>query len=112
MKVTLYAIGAVAVLAATAVQAAESVPGGVGTPPAAPIQSFGASPGMPGAGASQPGYGAQPGAPGSPSYEPNAALPSLSNEGSALAPDTGTSAAGFNTPSVSSGTNVNTGSGG
>ena len=38
MKVTLYAISAAAVLAATAVQAAESVPGGVGTPPAAPIQ--------------------------------------------------------------------------
>ena len=72
MKITLYAIGAAALLITTAVQAADSVPGSVGTAPAAPIQSFGASPGMPGAGTSQQGFGAQPGAPGSPSYQPNA----------------------------------------
>ena len=57
-------------------------------------------------------FGALPGEPGSATYDPNAALPSLGNESSALAPATGTSAAGFNTPSVSSGTNINTGSGG
>ena len=38
--------------------------------------------------------GAQPGAPGSPSYDPNAALPSLGNQGSAVAPEPGTSASG------------------
>lgn len=109
MKVILYAISTAAVLAATAVQAAESVPGSIGTPPAAPIQSFGASPGMPGAGASQQGYGAQPGAPGSPSYEPNAALPSLGNQGSAIAPEPGTSASGINTPNSSSGPGTSSG---
>ena len=60
----------------------------------------------------QQNFGALPGEPGSATYDPNAALPSFGNEGSALAPDPGTSAAGFNTPSVSSGTNINTGSGG
>ena len=109
MKVILCAVGTAAVLAATAVQAAESVPGGIGTPPAAPIQSFGASPGIPGAGASQPAYGAQPGAPGSPTYEPNAALPSLGNQGSAIAPEPGTSASGINTPNSSSGPGTSSG---
>ncbi len=56
--------------------------------------------------------GALPGEPGSPTYDPNAALPSLGNAGSALAPNPGTSAAGFNTPSVSSGTNPASGTGG
>jgi hypothetical protein len=56
--------------------------------------------------------GALPGEPGSPTYDPNAALPSLGNAGSALAPNPGTSAAGFNTPSVSSGTNPASGGGG
>jgi len=53
---------------ATAVQAAQSVPGSVGTQPAAPIQQYGASPGMPGSSVSpnQPSYGALPGQPGSP----------------------------------------------
>jgi hypothetical protein len=31
-------------------------------------------------------FGALPGAPGSPTYDPNAALPSLNNSGSGLAP--------------------------
>ena len=57
-------------------------------------------------------FGALPGEPGSPTYDPNAALPTLGNEGSSIAPTPGTSAAGFNTPSVSSGTNIDTGSGG
>jgi hypothetical protein len=56
--------------------------------------------------------GALPGEPGSPTYDPNAALPSLGNAGSALAPNPGTSAAGFNTPSVSSGTSPFSGTGG
>lgn len=57
-------------------------------------------------------FGALPGEPGSPTYDPNAALPTLGNEGSSIAPTPGTSDAGFNTPSVSSGTNIDTGSGG
>jgi hypothetical protein len=56
--------------------------------------------------------GALPGEPGSPTYDPNAALPALGNAGSALAPNPGTSAAGFNNPSVSSGTNPASGTGG
>jgi hypothetical protein len=56
--------------------------------------------------------GALPGEPGSPTYDPNAALRSLGNAGSALAPNPGTSAAGFNAPSVSSGTNPASGTGG
>ncbi len=60
----------------------------------------------------QQNFGALPGEPGSATYDPNAALPSLGNNGSALAPDPATSAAGFNSPSVSSGTNIITGSGG
>src|SRR5512144_1561512 len=43
-------------------------------------------------------FGALPGEPGSPTYDPNAALPTLGNEGSSIAPTPGTSAAGFNTP--------------
>ena len=78
-----------------------------------PIGSAGTiSPVSPNTVDTQQSFGALPGEPGSATYDPNAALPSLGNEGSALAPDTGTSAAGFNTPSVSSGTNINTGSGG
>jgi hypothetical protein len=107
MKTTLYAIGATALLMATAVQAADSVPGSVGTAPATANQSFGASPGMPGAGSAQPSFGAQPGAPGSPSYQPNTALPS--HQGSAVAPEPGTSASGFNTPNSSSGTGTSSG---
>jgi len=61
------------------------------------------NPANPAFGASQ-NFGALPGNPGSPTYNPNAALPSLNNQGSALAPTTGTSAAGINTPSTSSGT--------
>src|SRR5262249_43960709 len=45
-------------------------------------------------------FGALPGGPGSPTYNPNAALPSLNNAGSALAP-AGTS--GLTAPSTSSG---------
>jgi hypothetical protein len=45
-------------------------------------------------------FGALPGNPGSPTYDPNAALPSLNNQGSALTPTPGTSGAGFNTPST------------
>jgi len=56
--------------------------------------------------------GALPGEPGSPAYDPIAALPSLGNTGSALAPNPGTSAAGFNNPSVSSGTSPFSGTGG
>jgi hypothetical protein len=56
--------------------------------------------------------GALPGEPGSPTYDPSAGLPALGNAGSALAPNPGTSAAGFNTPSVSSGTNPASGTGG
>jgi hypothetical protein len=53
------------------------------------------------------GLGALPGAPGSSTYDPFGALPSL-NPGSALAPTPGTSAAGINTPSTSSGTTSGT----
>jgi hypothetical protein len=45
-------------------------------------------------------FGALPGGPGSPTYDPNAALPSLGNSGSALAPLGGTLTA----PSTSTGT--------
>jgi hypothetical protein len=48
----------------------------------------------------QQSFGALPGNPGSATYDPNAALPSLDNQGSALAPTPGTSASGFNTPST------------
>jgi len=68
-------------------------------------QSFGVLPGFPhtnpigGAGTSQ-NFGALPGNPGSPTFDPNAALPSLNDPGSALAPTPGTSASGINTPST------------
>jgi hypothetical protein len=55
--------------------------------------------GVPGQGS----FGALPGNPGSATYDPNAALPTLGNSGSAISPDQGTSAAGINAPS----TNVN-----
>jgi hypothetical protein len=48
----------------------------------------------------QQSFGALPGNPGSATYDPNAALPSLNDQGSALAPTQGTSAAGFNTPTT------------
>jgi hypothetical protein len=71
-------------------------------------QSFGAVPGLPqfdpigGVGTGQ-NFGALPGQPGSPTYDPNAALPSLGNAGSALAP-AGTS--GLTAPSTSIGTST------
>ena len=51
----------------------------------------------------QQSFGALPGSPGSATYDPYAALPSLGNQGSALAPTPGTSASGIRTPSTSSG---------
>jgi hypothetical protein len=57
--------------------------------------------GVPGQGS----FGALPGNPGSATYDPNAALPTLGNSGSAISPDQGTSAGGINAPS----TNVNGG---
>jgi hypothetical protein len=48
--------------------------------------------------------GALSGAPGSATFDPNAALPSLGNPGSALAPNPGTSGAGFASPNTNSGT--------
>jgi hypothetical protein len=54
-------------------------------------------------------YGAVPGEPGSATYDPNAALPSLDNQGSAVAPNPGTSAAGFRSPSTNSGAGTNSG---
>ena len=61
-------------------------------------QSFGVVPGAnPVTGRA---FGALPGGPGPPTYDPNAALPSLNNAGSALAP-AGTS--GPTAPSTSSG---------
>ena len=45
-------------------------------------------------------FGALPGGPGSPTYDPNAALPSLNNAGSALAPAV---TSGLTAPSTSSG---------
>jgi hypothetical protein len=48
-------------------------------------------------------FGALPGQPGSATYDPKAALPSLDNQGSALAPTPGTSASGIRAPSTSSG---------
>ncbi len=56
-------------------------------------------------------FGALPGEPGSSTFDPTAALPSLGNAGTAIAPIPGTSAAGFNSPSVTSGMNLNAGSG-
>jgi hypothetical protein len=60
------------------------------------------NPANPAFGAGQ-NFGALPGNPGSPTYNPNAALPSLGNSGSALAPSAGTSSSGINTPSTTSG---------
>jgi hypothetical protein len=108
MRTTLYAMTvAAAIFAASGVQAAE--PGGGTAAPGAPIQSFGANPVSPGAGSATQSFGAQPGAPGSPSYDPNAALPSLGNQGSAVAPEPGSSASGINTPNSSSGTGTSSG---
>jgi hypothetical protein len=86
-------------------------------PPAPPLQSslgalnapqqFGTPPVNAGAlgTTGQQSFGALPGNPGSATYDSNAALPSLGNAGSAIAPDEGSSATGVNTPS----TNVNGG---
>jgi hypothetical protein len=48
-------------------------------------------------------FGALPGSPGSATFDPNAALPSLDNQGSALAPTPGTSASGIRAPRTSGG---------
>ena len=48
----------------------------------------------------QQDFGALPGAPGSATYDPNAALPSLDNPGTALAPNPGSSATGLRNSSV------------
>ena len=61
---------------------------------------------------SQPNFGALPGSPGSATYDPSAALPSLDNTGSALAPNPGTSAAGFGSPNTNTGTTPSLNSGG
>jgi hypothetical protein len=60
----------------------------------------------------QPNFGALPGAPGSATYDPTAALPSLGNAGSALAPDPTTSAAGFGSPNTNTGTTPSLNGGG
>ena len=60
----------------------------------------------------QPNYGALPGSPGSATYDPIAALPSLDNPGSTLAPNPGTSAAGFGSPNTNTGTTPSLNSGG
>jgi hypothetical protein len=52
----------------------------------------------------QPDFGALPGSPGSATYDPSAALPSLGNPGSAVAPNPATSAAGFGSTNTNSGT--------
>ena len=108
MKSALPILAATAVLfGASVVQAAQPLGAGgaTTTAPAAPVQSFGASPGTPGASnvPSQPSFDAKPGAPGSSTYDLNAALPSLDNQGSALSPTPGTSASGARTPSTGSG---------
>jgi hypothetical protein len=76
------------------------VPQSIGTPPvnAGAIGSI-----NPSAMGAQPSFGAQPGSPGSATYDPNAALSSLDDQGSALSPTPSTSASGFNTPSTNSG---------
>ena len=51
----------------------------------------------------QQDFGALPGAPGSATYDPNAALPSLDNPGTPLAPNPGSSATGFRNSSVGNG---------
>lgn len=60
----------------------------------------------------QPDFGALPGAPGSGTYDPTAALPALGNPGSALAPNPGTSAAGFGSPNTNTGTTPSLNGGG
>ena len=60
----------------------------------------------------QPNFGALPGSPGSATYDPNAALPALGNPGSALAPNPGTSAAGFGSPNTNTGTTPSLNNGG
>jgi len=57
-------------------------------------------------------FGALPGSPGSATYDSSAALPSLDNTGSALAPNPGTSAAGFGSPNTNTGTTPSLNSGG
>jgi hypothetical protein len=91
MKSALPILAATAVLfGASVVQAAQPLGAGgaTTTAPAAPVQSS---------------FGAKPGAPGSSTYDLNAALPSLDNQGSALSPTPGTSASGVRTPSTGSG---------
>lgn len=60
----------------------------------------------------EPNFGALPGSPGSPVYNPTAALPSLDNAGSALAPNPGTSASGFGSPNTNTGTTPSLNNGG
>jgi hypothetical protein len=60
----------------------------------------------------QPNFGALPGSPGSANYDPSAALPSLDNPGSALAPNPGTSASGFGSPNTNTGTTPSLNDGG
>jgi hypothetical protein len=109
MKSTLLAVGA-ALSVVGAAHGADPVAGSIGTSAGAPTRSFGAIPGMPGAGAVAPSFGALPGAPGSPTYQPFSALPSLGNQGTPVAPEPGTSAAGFNAPNSSSGAEASGGS--
>jgi hypothetical protein len=77
-----------------------SGPAEFGTPP---VNSGGIAPLNQQTIPNQANYGALPGSPGSPTYDPNAALPSLDNPGSALAPKPGTSASGFRSPSMNGG---------
>jgi hypothetical protein len=87
-------------------------------PPPSPFSSTPLTPTNPigGAGIGQ-NFGALPGNSGSPTFDPNAALPSLNNPGSALAPlpgtpgsalapMPGTSGSGINAPSTGTGTNT------
>ena len=60
----------------------------------------------------QPNYGTLPGSPGSATYDPSAARPSLDNPGSPLAPNPGTSPAGFGGPNPNIGTIPNLNNGG
>ena len=60
----------------------------------------------------QPNFGALPGSPGSATYDPSTALPALGNPGSALAPNPGTSAAGFGSPNTNTGTTPSLNNGG
>jgi hypothetical protein len=104
-------VAATLLLASSGAEAARGTAGGSTnlmlppTPPASPAQPH-TNP-IGGVFTDQ-GLGALPGAPGSSTYDPFGALPSLNNPGSALAPTPGTSAAGINTPSTSSGTTSGT----